>query len=204
MSAVATSPGRTSAGEVCARIQPQQFSRGRSSGDGCILDPVFACERDSSFGFTKITIRKNPENWTLTSAEHPEFPVEAGIALPDGKGLAVVITDLDGDRRLDIHVANETSPNLLFRFLGGMQFDEAAVLRGVTISGDGQVEAGIGVGLVLLIDDQPRVAHVPTGGSFQASHDPRVSGRTIRATNVAMFFLVRKFCGDFQILNPDS
>src|SRR5690606_33305532 len=42
----------------------------------------------------------------------------AGIVAPDGKGLGVVVVDLDDDGRPDIYVANDTTPNFLFVNVG--------------------------------------------------------------------------------------
>lgn len=70
----------------------------------------------------------------------------AGIAIDDvGKGLAVGIADLDGDARLDIVVANDTTPNFLFRNLGGMKFEEVGVANGAAYNQEGVAGSSMGV-----------------------------------------------------------
>ena len=74
-----------------------------------------------------------------------EIGEAAGITIaPHGKGLGVVICDFDSDERLDIYVANDTSPNNLFRNLGESKFRDVAVMEGVAISQDGTIGAGMG------------------------------------------------------------
>ncbi len=60
---------------------------------------------------------------------------------PNGKGLGVVISDLNGDRAVDIYVANDTVDNFLYYNDGKGRFTESAVLSGV--SGD---DAGVSTG----------------------------------------------------------
>ena len=48
-----------------------------------------------------------------------------------GKGLGVVACDLDGDRDIDLYVANDTTPNLLYRNRGDGTFDEVGFAAGV-------------------------------------------------------------------------
>ncbi len=69
----------------------------------------------------------------------------AGVNLPNGKGLDVVIADFDEDRKLDIYVANDTTENYLFLNRGGMTFEEAAVSRGVAVGQDGVAQSGMGI-----------------------------------------------------------
>ena len=68
----------------------------------------------------------------------------AGIADDTGKGLGVVWGDYDGDGDQDIYVANDDTPNFLWRNRGNGTFDEVAGLVGVALSEDGIPQAGMG------------------------------------------------------------
>lgn len=74
-----------------------------------------------------------------------EVSHELGIAEAGGKGLGVVIADLNDDRRPDIFVANDTTPNLLFLNAGDGQFVEEGMTRGAALGGDGRARAGMGI-----------------------------------------------------------
>jgi tetratricopeptide (TPR) repeat protein len=74
-----------------------------------------------------------------------EVTDESGIVDTDGRGLGVVAADLDGDGRVDLFVANDTTANALYRNLGGMHFVEDGATRGVAASGEGIYKAGMGV-----------------------------------------------------------
>ena len=69
----------------------------------------------------------------------------AGISAAVGNGLGVVADDVDGDRRPDIFVANDGTPNHLWINQGGGRFTEAALARGVAVDQDGAPKAGMGV-----------------------------------------------------------
>ena len=60
-------------------------------------------------------------------------------------GLGVLPGDFDGDGLVDLYVANDQTPNLLFRNRGDATFSEAGLVSGVAYSGDGDEEAGMGV-----------------------------------------------------------
>jgi hypothetical protein len=59
-------------------------------------------------------------------------------------GFAVVTTDYDDDGKLDVFVANDSNPNLLFHNLGNKRFESAALLAGVATNADGRAQAGMG------------------------------------------------------------
>ncbi len=59
----------------------------------------------------------------------------------DGKGLGVIICDLNADHAVDIYIANDTTDNFLYTNQGDGRFVESAVFAGV--SGD---DAGVSTG----------------------------------------------------------
>jgi hypothetical protein len=62
-----------------------------------------------------------------------------------GKGLGVVVSDYDDDSDQDVYVANDTTPNFLFRNEGGGRFREVGLEAGVAFNEKGLAEAGMGV-----------------------------------------------------------
>ena len=60
-------------------------------------------------------------------------------------GLGVVPEDFDLDGDMDLYVADDETPNLLFRNEGNGKFTDIAVLAGVAYNGEGDEEAGMGV-----------------------------------------------------------
>ncbi len=68
---------------------------------------------------------------------------EAGMK--SGKGLGVLVLDLDEDGRPDIYVANDTSGNQLYLNKGGGKFEEAALMRGVAMNEYGRAAGSMGV-----------------------------------------------------------
>lgn len=69
----------------------------------------------------------------------------AGIVDEDGRGLGVVAADLDGDGRVDLYVANDTTPNFFFRNQGGFRFTEEGMESGLAASASGGHLAGMGI-----------------------------------------------------------
>jgi hypothetical protein len=61
-----------------------------------------------------------------------------------GKGMGLVAADLDGDGDTDIYVANDSTPNFLYRNLGGGHFEEVGLFTGTSHNDDGMTEAGMG------------------------------------------------------------
>jgi hypothetical protein len=69
---------------------------------------------------------------------------KAGISPHRGNGLGVVFGDYDDDGWVDGFVANDTTPNFLYRNDGKGGFKEAALASGVAVASDGRPRAGMG------------------------------------------------------------
>lgn len=66
-----------------------------------------------------------------------------GLQEKTGKGLGVVAGDIDGDGDDDLYVANDDTPNFLWRNRGG-RFEEIGQSAGCALSEDGIPQAGMG------------------------------------------------------------
>jgi hypothetical protein len=73
-----------------------------------------------------------------------EVTREAGVYREDTRGFSVLLTDLDGDRLPEIHVANDATIDLLFHNRGAMRFDDVSLLSGVGYSASGMEQSGMG------------------------------------------------------------
>jgi hypothetical protein len=69
----------------------------------------------------------------------------AGVGRSDGHGFGVVATDLNGDGRVDIYVANDLNPNFLFLNNGDGTFTDATEFSGAAYDEKGQAQSGMGV-----------------------------------------------------------
>ena len=68
---------------------------------------------------------------------------EAGLQ-PDGKGLGVVMADVDLDGDLDIYVANDTVPNFLYQNDGNGHFREVGMTSGTAVNETGAPDGSMG------------------------------------------------------------
>ena len=69
----------------------------------------------------------------------------AELAVEPGKAMGVIVVDLDDDGWLDVYVANDTTPNHLFRNRGDGTFQDTSLLSGTSFGDSGVAEAGMGV-----------------------------------------------------------
>jgi hypothetical protein len=69
----------------------------------------------------------------------------AGVAMTAYAGLGVVCADFDDDGWIDVYVANDRDPNLLWRNSGDGTFTEDAIILGAAYNTHGLEEAGMGV-----------------------------------------------------------
>jgi thioredoxin-like negative regulator of GroEL len=74
-----------------------------------------------------------------------DVTAQAGIVDREGRGLGVVAADLDGDRRVDLYVANDTTANYLFLNRGDWRFEEVGLSAGAGCSAGGGFQAGMGI-----------------------------------------------------------
>jgi hypothetical protein len=74
-----------------------------------------------------------------------DVTAETGFIDNDGRGLGVVAADLDDDGKIDLFVANDTTPNYFLRNRGGFQFSDEALLSGLAANAGGGYLAGMGV-----------------------------------------------------------
>ncbi|HVR76103.1 MAG TPA: CRTAC1 family protein [Planctomycetota bacterium] len=91
-----------------------------------------------------------PDFLYLNLGEHrfQDISKSSGVAVSGrilSKGLGVLPTDFDGNGLVDIFVANDSTPDFLWRNLGGGKFQDAAVEAGVAFNSDGKATASMGI-----------------------------------------------------------
>ena len=89
------------------------------------------------------TLYRNNGDGTFT-----DISEKAGIGATSGKGLGVVCGDIDNDGDVDIFVANDTTPNFLYRNEhDSLKMTEDALFAGVALSEEGRAYSGMGANL---------------------------------------------------------
>ncbi len=75
-----------------------------------------------------------------------DVSVKAGVSDPNGYyGMGVVSSDFDGDGFVDIFVANDATPNFLYRNRGDGTFKDIGFISGAAVNGNGSEQACMGV-----------------------------------------------------------
>jgi enediyne biosynthesis protein E4 len=87
------------------------------------------------------------------SGRFVDVTAQAGFTDRDGRGLGVVVADLDVDGKVDVFVANDSTANFLFHNRGGFRFEEVGHAAGVAANAGGGYQAGMGVACADLDDD---------------------------------------------------
>ena len=98
------------------------------------------CTPEALQGAADVLYRNNGDG-TFT-----DITAEAGISGANGKGLGVVCGDIDNDGDSDIFVANDTTPNFLYRNDSDttIKMTEDALFAGVALSEEGRAYSGMG------------------------------------------------------------
>ena len=100
------------------------------------------CTPEALPGVADVFYRNNGDG-TFTDVSE-----SAGVSTANGKGLGVVCGDVDNDGDVDIFVANDTTPNFLYRNeRNDMRMMEDALFAGVALSEEGRAYSGMGANL---------------------------------------------------------
>lgn len=75
-----------------------------------------------------------------------DVTMSAGL-VPGGKGLGVIMGDIDVDGDIDVYVANDTTDNFLYLNRGDGTFDEVGQLNGAALDDAGRPTGSMGVDL---------------------------------------------------------
>ena len=90
---------------------------------------------------SRDTFYLNNGNGTFTDATE-----KAGLAAGSGSyGMGVVSFDYDNDGDIDLYVANDSTPNCLYRNRGNGTFEEVGTITGAAYNADGQEQGSMGV-----------------------------------------------------------
>jgi hypothetical protein len=91
--------------------------------------------------------------YSLGDGTFVEANATAGLRT-DGKGLGVLLCDVEPDGDVDIYVANDTTDNFLYLNNGRGQFEEAGIASGVAVDAQGIPNGSMGVDLCDFNEDQ--------------------------------------------------
>ncbi len=122
---------------VCSFVAYGENDR-RSCGENSLGQRYYCIPR--FFPGTASYLYHNNGDGTFTEVGHT-----TDIGKSVGKGLGVVATDINNDRRMDLFVANDTVQNFLYVNRGAGKFEESSLEAEVAFSEGGQPRSGMGV-----------------------------------------------------------
>lgn len=139
---------------------------------------------------------------------------QAGLFTPDAKALGVAVTDIDNDSWLDLAVANDTQPNLLFHNKGDGTFEDVGLIAGMAFDENGVARGGMGIdaadydgsgrqGLVIGNFDGEMVALYQNAGDLLFIDDAaqaKIGRPTLSMLSFATFFFDYDLDGDLDLL----
>ena len=83
--------------------------------------------------------------YMMGRTSHQDSTQFSGVNINFGNGLGVAPGDYDQDGQVDIYVANDATPNNLWRNVGRGKFEDLGLQLGCAVNGNGTPEAGMGV-----------------------------------------------------------
>ncbi|QDV09067.1 ASPIC and UnbV [Planctomycetes bacterium Poly30] len=104
----------------------------------------------------------SPNNYNAPSVDvlymhgrlgYGDATIRAGIEAGFGNGLGVTVGDYDNDGDADVYVANDATPNVLWRNDGAGKFEDIGLEVGCAVNGLGAPEAGMGVQFIDMDSD---------------------------------------------------
>ena len=108
------------------------------AGQGAMTD-VTAYPHPDGFNGAADVLYRNRGDGTFADVTR-----RAGVYNPKGKGMGIVCGDYDNDGDVDLYVANDLTPNFLYRNNGDGTFTDVGLLTGVAYSEDGKMESSMG------------------------------------------------------------
>ena len=115
------------------------------------------CKTINGKGYCNPKVYPGQKDGLYTNDGNGNFTdVSSSVGIHTGtkdRGFGVIINDLDGDKDLDIYVANDGSQNRLYLNNGQGHFIDHGLLSGSALNQNGQAEAGMGIAVADVNND---------------------------------------------------